>query len=401
MITFCIICQSINDIIIHMDYFFNYLVNNFILLCIVVILGVTLIKKLNTHKKISIYLLIILFLTLTISILEALQIYVQFDLGSAIGATIIASLLYTLRPVCLLCFIFLSGQKFKGIWFYILLIPLTINIITVLFPYFPATKTLAFFYHFSEKDGNIQWEPGSIQLFRFMPHIVSILYLAFLLYKSIGLLQRKHIADAVSLIVCAAVVSLASIIETFFNESGEITLLPTSIAVCTVFYYIFLYERTNKIDVLTGLFNRATYFDDFPKIKKDITGIIQLDMNGLKYLNDNLGHLEGDNGLKRIAKAISNNISRKMYAYRLGGDEFIVLAINESEEKIMKFISDFRNELKETNYYCSIGYAYKNMETNSTEAMFKLSEERMYSDKAEFYKTANIERRKSSYINKE
>lgn len=384
-----------------MNYFFDYIVNNFILLCIVVILGVTLIKKLKTHTKISVYLLIILFITLSITILEALQIYVQYDLGSAIGATIIASTLYTLRPICILCFIFLSGQKYKGVWFYILLIPLAVNLVTVLFPYFPATKTLAFYYRYSAKDGNIQWEPGDINLLRFMPHIVCVIYLVFLLYKSIGLLQKKHFADALSLFVCAAIVSLASVIETFFNESGQITLLPTAIGVATVFYYLFLYERSNKIDILTGLFNRASYFDDFPKIKKDISGIIQLDMNGLKYLNDNFGHLEGDKGLKRIGKAISNNITKKMYAYRLGGDEFIVLAINESEEKIMKFISDFKNELKETNYYCSIGYAYKNKEINSTEKMYELSEEKMYSDKAEFYKNANIERRKSTYINKE
>ena len=124
-------------------------------------------------------------------------------------------------------------------------------------------------------------------------------------------------------------------------------------------------------------------------------------MNGLKYLNDNFGHLEGDKGLKTIAKAIDNNTSRKMYAYRLGGDEFIVIAINETEEKMMKFISDFKKELSATNYYCSIGYAYKNDECNDTDEMMKLSEKRMYADKAEFYKTANIERRKSSYIVKE
>ena len=124
-------------------------------------------------------------------------------------------------------------------------------------------------------------------------------------------------------------------------------------------------------------------------------------MNGLKYLNDNFGHLEGDKGLTRIAEAISNNITRKMCAYRLGGDEFIVLAISESEQKIKQFISDFKEELKTTNYYCSIGYAYRIKECDSIDKMFKRSEERMYLDKAEFYKTANIEKRKSAYIKKE
>ena len=383
-----------------MNYFFDYIVKNFVLICIVIILGIILIRKIKTHKKMSVYLLTILFLTLLISILDALQEYIQYEVKSIVGVTIIAGLLYNLRPICLLCFILLSGQKTKGALFYVLLIPLTLNIVTNLFPNFEATRTLSYFYSFSSVSGEIEWSGGSVSLFRFMPHIVSLFYLLFLLYRSIGLLQRKHYSDAISIFVCAGVVSLATIIETFLNEAGDITLLPTSIAACTVFYYLFLYERNNKIDVLTGLFNRATYFDDFAKLSKDITGIVQLDMNGLKYLNDNLGHLEGDKGLKTIAKAISNNVTRKMYAYRLGGDEFIVLAVNESEEKIMNFISNFKKELEGTNYFCSIGYAYKNEECNDIDKMLKLSEERMYIDKAEFYKTAKIERRKSGYINK-
>ena len=271
-----------------MNYFFDYIVKNFVLICIVIILGITLIRKIKTHKKMSVYLLIILFLTLLISILETLQEYVQYGLKSIVGVTIIAGLLYNLRPICLLCFILLSGQKAKGVLFYVLLIPLTLNIVTNLFPNFEATRTLSYFYSLSSASGEIEWSGGSVTLFRFMPHLVSLFYLLFLLYRSIGLLQRKHYSDAISIFVCAGVVSLATIIETFLNEAGDITLLPTSIAACTVFYYLFLYERNNKIDVLTGLFNRATYFDDFAKLSKDITGIVQLDMNGLKDFVRNL-----------------------------------------------------------------------------------------------------------------
>ena len=384
-----------------MNYFYNYITSNFIVLCIVLILGFTLIRKFNAHKRTSIYLLIVLFITLLLTIFDTLQAYVVVELKSTIGATIFAGLMYNLRPLCILIFIFLSGQKFKGFWFYVLLVPITVNIITNLFPYFEATRTWSYLYEYSSIEGKIEWLGGDIALFRFMPHIVSIIYLVFLVNKSLKLLQRKHIADGVSVLVCAGVVTLATIIETFLDESGEVRLLPSSIAICTVFYYLFLYERSNRIDVLTGLFNRASYFDDFAKSNKEITGIIQLDMNGLKYLNDNFGHLEGDKGLKRIAEAISNNATRKMYAYRLGGDEFIVLAINESEEKIMNFISKFKEEIKNTNYYCSIGYAYRNEESSDTDKMFKLSEERMYLDKAEFYKNSNIERRKTGYITEE
>ena len=384
-----------------MNYFFNFLVNNFVLLCIVIVLSIVLLRNLNKHRRTSIYLLIILLITLLLPIFSALQEYVQAEPKSVVGATIFGALQYILKPLCILVFIFLSGQRFKGIWFYLLLVPLAVNIVTNIFPFIPATRTWSYFYYLNSTKGVVEWEPGSVPAFRYMPHIVSIIYLLILVIASLKLLQSKHITDAVGILVCAGVVALAAIIETFFNEDGSVVILPTSIAASTVFYYLFLYERSNKIDTLTGLFNRASYFDDLAKFRRDLTGIIQLDMNGLKYLNDNFGHLEGDKGLTRIAEAISNNTTRKMCAYRLGGDEFIVLAISESEQKIKQFISDFKEELKTTNYYCSIGYAYRTKECDSIDKMFKRSEERMYLDKAEFYKTANIERRKSAYITKE
>ena len=384
-----------------MNYFYLFIIENFVVLCVAIVLSITLIRKLKTHKRTSIYLLIILGLTLLLSIFDVLQKYVEYGLSSILGTTIFASVLYIIRPVCLLCFIFLSGQEFKGKWFYILLVPLTINIITNLFPFFESTKTWSFYYDISPADGKVHWIGGEIKIFRFMPHIVSIFYLIFLLYKSVRLLQSKHFTDAAGIFVCAAVVSLATVVETFFNDSGDLNILPSSIAVSTVFYYLFLYERNNKMDVLTGLFNRTTFFDDFLKFEKDITGIVQLDMNGLKYLNDNFGHLEGDKGLKTIAEAITNNATRRMYSYRLGGDEFIVLGINETDEKMKDFISKFKEEIKNSKYYCSIGYAYKDKKTTGVEKMLKISEERMYLDKAEFYKTAKIDRRKSSYVTEE
>ncbi|MBO4541465.1 MAG: hypothetical protein J5736_05775, partial [Bacilli bacterium] len=209
--------------------------------------------------------LIILLITLLLPIFDTLQTYFEIEVKSAVGATICGAAMYLLRPLCILCFIFLSGQKFKGVWFYILLGVFAVNVMTNIFPFFEATKTLSYYYYYSPSVDRVEWQPGYIDAFRFMPHIVSVFYLVFLLYQSIGLLQRKHFADAIGILVCAGVVALAAIIETFFNEEGDIVLLPTSIAACTVFYYLFLYERSNKIDNLTGLFNRATYFDDFSK----------------------------------------------------------------------------------------------------------------------------------------
>ena len=373
----------------------GYIITNYVLLCVAAVLGVTLFRGLKTHKRTNIYLLLIIGFTLLISVLDYVRVFAQTDLKNADATIALSAILYVLRPVCILFFIFLCGQKFKGISFYILLVPLLFDIFVNILVIFGETRQMVFYYSIGES-GTLDFHDGNVLIFRYAPHIVSAIYLIYLIYKSIALLQRKHIADAFGIMICSAVVATATIIETFFNEDGTVYLLPSSIAISTIFYYLFLYERNNKIDVLTGLFNRASYYDDLAKYSKEITGVIQFDMNGLKFLNDNMGHLEGDKALARIGEAITNSVSRKMYAYRLGGDEFIVLAMNESEENILETISKFKKEIEVTSYHCSIGYAFKDKKTNSLDAMYKQSEKRMYQDKADFYKTSKIERRKSN-----
>jgi diguanylate cyclase (GGDEF)-like protein len=272
---------------------------------------------------------------------------------------------------------------------------MALNVIACLFPFFEPTAHFSFYY--SGVD-SVYWNEGDILIFRYMPHLVSAFYLILLLIRTFSLVKKRHFLDATSLLVCALVVCLATIIETFFNEHGDVYLLSSSIGISAAFYHLFLYERASSSDALTGLFDRSTYFDDMGKMRKDITGIIQLDMNGLKYLNDTYGHLEGDNGLLTIAKAIKKYETSNMYSYRTGGDEFIILVVGDKEDAIKKFVASFNEELKATRYYCSVGYAARKDDGTTVEELLKESERLMYNDKAEFYKKANIERRKVGYI---
>ena len=378
-----------------MDLFTKYLVNNFLLICIAIVLIINSIRKIKTEKRISLYIISIVSFTLLISVLDILKDFTQYKIGSVFATTFLAALLYVLRPACTLFFIFLCGQKMKSYWTYLLFLPLAYDFVINLLPLFDGTRTLVFYFDY-DLDGVLTWVEGSNLFLRYTPHIVSIIYLVFLVYRSIVLLKSKHIFDAISILVCSVVVTAAIVMETFFNEHNDVYLLPSSIAVTTVFYYLFLYERKNKLDALTQLFNRASYYDDFSKYKAEITAVIQFDMNGLKYLNDNFGHQEGDKGLVFIAKAILDNATAKMYPYRLGGDEFIILAINESEDKVLKFIEEFKTQIETSKYHCSMGYAFRNETSPKVEDMLKISEKRMYEDKREFYKTNKIERRQAN-----
>ena len=84
-----------------------------------------------------------------------------------------------------------------------------------------------------------------------------------------------------------------------------------------------------------------------------------------------------------------------MSVYRLGGDEFLLLAIGAKESELKAVIRDFERKLKETGYNGSVGYSYRKSKKTQIIDVFKEAEKRMYEDKAEFYKSSSIERRKA------
>ena len=130
--------------------------------------------------------------------------------------------------------------------------------------------------------------------------------------------------------------------------------------------------------------------------RNNITGVIQFDMNGLKYINDNFGHAEGDKALAYIANLVTICSKRNMYAYRLGGDENLILCVNGTEKDLIDTISKFKDRLKQSGYYCSYGYSHRNDNKQmSLDALIKEAERKMYEDKERFYKNSPFERRKA------
>ncbi len=96
-----------------------------------------------------------------------------------------------------------------------------------------------------------------------------------------------------------------------------------------------------------------------------------------------------------MALAILKGCAKQMYAYRMGGDEFMVLGNEEDEEKISEAIANIKKNLASTRYSASIGYGYRGNDLNAfLSDLIKNAEKKMYEDTSEFYKTSGIERRK-------
>lgn len=92
-------------------------------------------------------------------------------------------------------------------------------------------------------------------------------------------------------------------------------------------------------DVMTGLHNRA-YFEEQLSRLVDVRklGVIMADLDGLKQVNDMLGHQAGDRFIRRAAEVLKSASGGEQVVARVGGDEFAILMPNCSEEDVQKMV---------------------------------------------------------------
>ena len=118
-----------------------------------------------------------------------------------------------------------------------------------------------------------------------------------------------------------------------------------------------MYERMSEIyirDTMTGLYNRHGYYQSLEEyvkredLKDGYLHIISIDMDGMKLINDNYGHLEGDHAIKSVAHAINQCFAQPCISARFGGDEFVVslFAETEAEPTVEKISCKMNNYLK-------------------------------------------------------
>lgn len=107
----------------------------------------------------------------------------------------------------------------------------------------------------------------------------------------------------------------------------------------------------SQTDILTGTYNRYSFEEKVKELNYEKylpLGIIMGDVNGLKLVNDTLGHLEGDKLLKNISNILKQICDLKGSVFRWGGDEFIILLPNCDQSKCEAIIRDIRRKCEET-----------------------------------------------------
>ena len=149
-------------------------------------------------------------------------------------------------------------------------------------------------------------------------------------------------------------------------------------------------------DQLTGLYNRRFYEEELKRLdtKRNLPiSIIMGDVNGLKIVNDSIGHAKGDELLKKVARALRKACRADDIIARLGGDEFVVLLpktdiaqAGRIVERINKLLA--KENVDNLDITVSFGCEAKKNENEIIEEIFKAAENQMYQ-----YKQLNSSRR--------
>ncbi|SDB58485.1 diguanylate cyclase (GGDEF) domain-containing protein [Ruminococcaceae bacterium FB2012] len=218
----------------------------------------------------------------------------------------------------------------------------------------------------------------------YLPFIVAGLYCIALVYLLIKRCNKKLME-----IVPIAFLSFALLSDLVFPFVFGIDfsrIFCSTIAIALFVYYVFEILQQTKIDSLTGLLNRHAYHADIRKAPEEITALISIDMNGLKVINDTLGHAAGDEALVTLALCFRRALKSRQFGYRIGGDEFIILCRKSSQADMTELIRRIETNVGKTKYHCSIGHSFSADGKMPVDEMLKESDMMMYAMKERFYK---------------
>ena len=149
-------------------------------------------------------------------------------------------------------------------------------------------------------------------------------------------------------------------------------------------------------DALTNLYNRNRYMnvlESYQQKKGQLirnVGVIYMDLNELKKVNDEQGHEAGDSYIRRAAQQIVAVFPE--HTYRIGGDEFVVLYPEIEEKEFEYFSSQLQQNMKKHHISISYGVVWKDncMDLNK---LLEEADKKMYEDKKLYYSNTKHNRR--------
>ena len=207
--------------------------------------------------------------------------------------------------------------------------------------------------------------------------------------------------DLMASLLYLLVAMIASLAEAYFGIN--VTYVGAAIA-CVMAYVALQSKEIARIqmaeqglinatmeDTLTGLKNRRAYEEELKKAENEpFVGIIFTDMNGLKFTNDNYGHMSGDEYLCKYAELLKKRFGTQG-VFRISGDEFVVIKPYVSDMDFKLIVNDLKHDILHNDGIAAVGSAY-----GMGKDILKLiidAERDMYRDKKDYYERTGKDRR--------
>lgn len=152
-------------------------------------------------------------------------------------------------------------------------------------------------------------------------------------------------------------------------------------------------KNLSYVDSLTYAQNR-NHFNEYLEQNRNkelhSLGVIYLDLNGLKEINDKMGHIAGDTLIITASYALQEIFLDN--SYRVGGDEFVVIEQDVSELLFFDQYAKLLKRMKELEISVATGYVWKETCSNLSETLQE-ADQKMYEDKKRYYSLAENDRR--------
>jgi len=152
-------------------------------------------------------------------------------------------------------------------------------------------------------------------------------------------------------------------------------------------------------DALTGIYNRRGFEKQLRNLHERyeeegmFLSIVSIDMNGLKYINDNFGHSEGDEALCRLANILGRLVGKDEICARVGGDEYFVLLYSDDRKRELEFAEQFIRAMREDEEKVKKPYPFRasfgiccisDEQDLSLMSCMQLADKRMYVQKKQY-----------------
>lgn len=226
---------------------------------------------------------------------------------------------------------------------------------------------------------------------------VHYLYSAYIAYRKESFSLYRILVIIIS--IASAMISNYLIQDSRYSFYFMIMIFTLFVAATVIHRFSIISERTMhlenivKIDPLTKLWNRSYLnelkFDMSKYESSDHFFVLFIDLNGFKEINDEYGHKIGDEVLRITARRLRNSCHETDMIFRMGGDEFVIIAHMKEMNSIEKVIKRIRDNFNEPfaigelklNLSLAIGYHQFVPYTDDLETIISMSDKKMYEDK--------------------